>query len=246
MSQAKTEAFLLRATPYGESDLVAVLLTRRFGRVSVLARGARKSRRRFGGALDYFHLFEAAVRPGRSGLGRLLEVDLVRAFDAVRADVEAYWAGFHVLEVARLGARDGDPDEGLFRLVGASLEALDQGGDPGSLVRVFQTKVLATLGYGLSAEACPSCGSVYDDRPAARVGHALLCTACAGPGGHGLSAGALQTLRAARGVPLDRMGTLRVPDPIDRELRPLIENALIAALGARPKSLEPPRPVVRS
>jgi DNA repair protein RecO (recombination protein O) len=239
MTQAKTEAFLLRSTPYGESDLVVHLLTRQYGRLSVLAKGARKSRRRFGGALDYFHLFEAVVRLGRTGLGRLLEVDLVRAFNAVRGGVDAYWAACHVLEVARMGAREGDPDEGLFGLVEASFEALDRGHDPTSLVRVFQAKALAALGYGFSTETCPACGSPWGDRPWARSGGTVVCADCAGPQAWGLSAGAIQTIRTAQHIPLGRMGTLRVSGSIDQELGPLIETALTEALGARPKSLKP-------
>lgn len=237
MKSIKTEAFLLHATPYGESDLVVALLTRECGRLSALARGARRSRRRFGGTLDYFHLFEALVQPGRSGLGRLLGVDLLRPFDAARSGEEAYWAGCHILEVARLGTKEGDPDDGLFRLVEASLAALDHGSDPGSLLAVFRTRVLAVLGYGLPTQTCPTCGRRYVDRGASRVGGAILCTGCAGPGEQALSPGALRTLAAAQHLPLGRLGTLRTAGPIHRELTPLLEAALCAALGKQPRFL---------
>lgn len=242
MSPERTEAFLLRATPYGEADLVVMLLTRRHGRLSALARGARKSRRRFGGALDYFHLLEAEVRPGRSGLGRLQGVELLRAFETVRGGVDAYWAGSHVLEVARLAAREGDPDEGLFRLVEESLAALDRGVEPTGLTRVFQARALAVLGYELPLSCCPACGEPYPEpygsRPAAHAGGAVACAPCAGPAAPTLSAGAWQTLRAAVRLPLDRLGTLRVPAGIQGEVGPLLDEALVSCLGARPRSLE--------
>ncbi len=237
MKPAKTEAFLLQSTPYGESDVVVALLTRRYGRLSAIARGARRSRRRFGGALDYFHLFEAQIRPGRSGLGQLLGVDLLRAFDAARSGVEAYWAGCHVIEVVRLGAREGDADAELFGLVEASLAALDQGRDPGSLLRVFQTRVLTLLGYSLPLGNCPACSQPYGDRLLARIGCTIMCSDCAGPKGQMLSPGAVQTLKAARALPLSRLGALRVAAPIDRELGPLLEGALFSALGSQPRSL---------
>ncbi len=47
-----TEALLLRRVEYGESDLVLTLLTQKVGKVSALARGARKSSKRFGSALE--------------------------------------------------------------------------------------------------------------------------------------------------------------------------------------------------
>jgi DNA repair protein RecO (recombination protein O) len=238
-----SEGFLLRATPYGEADLVAALLTRRWGRIAVLAKGARKSRRRFGGALDYFHHLRAEVRPGRSGMGRLLGVELVRPFGRLRENVEAYWAGSQVLEVARLGTREGDPDEPFFSLVEATLAALDRGGEPRSLVRVFQARALAALGYGLPVEECPACAEPYGGYGAAC--HAagpggIRCGSCAEPGAVRLSPGTLRTLRAAVELPLDRLGGLRVSASAEEEAGPLLEAGLTAALGVRPRALTPP------
>ncbi len=241
MTPQVTEAFLLRATPYGEADLVVALLTRQWGRVSALARGARKSRRRFGGALDYFHLLRAEVRPGRAGMGRLLGVELVQPFPRLRESVEAYWLGSQVLEVTRLGTREGDADEPLFLLVAAAFDALERGAEPRSLARVFQARALTVLGFGLPAERCPSCGRGYDGGAAA-AGGSLRCLACAVPGAARLAPGTLATLRAAVELPLDRLGALRLSESAEREAGPLLEAGLAAALGARPRSLEPPPP----
>jgi len=241
MSTELTEAFLLRATPYGEADLVVALLSRRWGRVSALAKGARKSRRRFGGALDYFHLLRAEVRPGRAGLGRLLGVELLCPYARLRESVEAYWTGSHVLEVARLGSREGDADEALFRLVEASLTALDRGAEPGSLGRVFQTRALAVLGFQLPTETCPSCGREYSAGGAV-AGDSIRCGACAVPGAPTLAPGTLRTLGAAVALPLERLGALRFSEAAEREVAPLLEASLVAALGARPRSLRAAEP----
>ncbi|HEV8244483.1 MAG TPA: recombination protein O N-terminal domain-containing protein, partial [Polyangiaceae bacterium] len=57
-AQAKTwdsEALVVRRVEYGDSDLVLGLFTQKLGRISALARGARRSQRRFGGALEIIH-----------------------------------------------------------------------------------------------------------------------------------------------------------------------------------------------
>lgn len=228
-----THAYLLRSTAYGESDLVVTLLTRRLGRVALLAKGARRSRRRFGGILDYFRLLDVQVRPGRSGMGRLLGADLVRSHD-LATSMETYWAGTYALEVARLGTREGDPDEAMFHLLGACLRALGEGREVRSVVRVFQARTLAALGYGLPTAACPECGADFERSPAVRRGDAVLCRECGE--GERISAGALRTLAAAIDLPVGRIGSLRVPAALDRELRPLLEGALVEALGVRPRS----------
>ncbi len=233
-----TEALVLKVTPLGEADLVVALLTRRFGRLSLLARGARKSRKRFGGGLDYFHLVRAEVKPGRGGLGTLAGIEPLRGFDVVRAGMEAYWAGSHVLEVARLGSREGAPDDGLFELVEASLAALGEGAAPRCLTRVFQARVLAALGYALPTQACPGCGEPWGatGRRAAHRDGAVLCAPCAGPRAAPLSVGALRTLGLAAALELGRLATLRVPPAIDGELEPFLTAALAAALGTAPRA----------
>ncbi|MBZ0237175.1 MAG: DNA repair protein RecO, partial [Deltaproteobacteria bacterium] len=62
-----TDGVVLRTTPVGESDLVVALFTRELGRVSAIARGARSSRRRFGGALGLLVHSELAL--GRRARG---------------------------------------------------------------------------------------------------------------------------------------------------------------------------------
>ena len=61
MEPVHTRAVLLRQVDTGESDRVVTLLTEELGKVSAIARGARKSRKRFGAALALFVLAEAEL-----------------------------------------------------------------------------------------------------------------------------------------------------------------------------------------
>jgi DNA repair protein RecO (recombination protein O) len=71
-------AMVLRRTEYGEADLVVSLFTQKLGRISALARSARKSQRRFGGQLEPLHTLGVVLdaAPGASLL-RLLEAHIV-------------------------------------------------------------------------------------------------------------------------------------------------------------------------
>jgi DNA repair protein RecO (recombination protein O) len=231
-----TRALLLRATPFRDADLVADVLSAEHGRFSVLARGARKSRRRFGGVLDYFNLLQLELRPGRGGLGSLLGAELVRSWDAVREDVDAYCVGSHLLEVARLGTREGEPAGDVFRLVLGGLDALQGGGDPRSLAPVFQVQALTVAGYAPAPSHCPGCGTELVGAGAAGPG-VVTCPACAEIGAARLSVGAVRTLRAAAALSPERLGALRLTPALAAEVVPFLEAALEHALGRRPKSL---------
>ena len=85
----RTLAVLLRSVDYGEADRIVTLLTERRGRVSVLARSARKSTKRFLGALEPFGVIEAEIALGTAEVGRLSSARLVRGFPKILASLSA-------------------------------------------------------------------------------------------------------------------------------------------------------------
>ncbi|GAB6062879.1 DNA repair protein RecO [Deferrisoma palaeochoriense] len=236
MTPRRTEAFVLRTRPLGETDRVADLLTADLGRVAVVAKGARRSCKRFGGLLDYFVRVRATLRPGRGELWRLEDVELVRDYGGVARDLGTHAAAAHVLEVAWLGTREAGPDRAVFHLVDAALAALAAGAEPGSLRRVFQARMLQALGWAPFG-ACPGCGGRIEAGGGVRDG-AVWCRSCGGPEAAPLSAGALRTLEAAASVPLPKLGSVRFTRAAEAELGPFLDAALTRALGARPRTLE--------
>lgn len=227
-----TEAYLLRSVRYGESDVVATLLSPSLGAVGVLARGARKSQRRFGAALDFFNLLRAEVRPSRAGMGTLSNVELIRSFARPREDMAAYEAGFHFLELANLAVRENDTALHVFNLLGAALEGMEGGAEVYGLSRWFEIRLIAILGYSLGGERCSCCHAGIDGG-ARYVDYAPLCVGCAGGRGLAVSPGARKTLVAAQG---ERSGGLRISRAIASELSDVVEGALERALGARVKT----------
>jgi DNA repair protein RecO (recombination protein O) len=241
MQATFSEALLLRLTPFKESDAVVELLTRQLGKVSLMARGARRSRKRFGGALDYLCLFNAEIVQSRSGMGRLNSVELHHSFDTIRGDVARFTAAGHMLDVMRMGTREGDPSREPYDLIHGALNALDNdSGGPATistLVLVFQIRVVSLLGYSLEGHYCSKCGDPVGDGALAFVELAPVCPACTDRKAHQISAGARKTLLAAGRAPNGRLAGLRISSAIAQELKPLIEGALVRALGAEPRTM---------
>jgi DNA repair protein RecO (recombination protein O) len=186
-------ALLLSRTHYGESSLVALVLSPRHGRVRLLAKGAFRPTSRYAGVLDLFHTLELAWRaPAGDGLALLAEGDwLVRRAELPRFGA-AYRAACAVLETARLVARDGENERTLFALCERALDALQDAARRGDeaaarLARVaFDLAALHNLGLAPALLHCAACGR---RAPAAtRVGETTvfdpasggrLCQACA-------------------------------------------------------------------
>lgn len=183
-----TRALLLARTPYGEADLVLTFLTEARGSTSVLARAARKSQRRFGGALEPIHTLriELDEREGRE-LGTLREATLDRPRLRIVQQLEKLEAAGRVLGWIRRGAPPHTPEPELWRLVEGWLDELDEAAESAEDIRrqlaAAGLGVLQSLGFRLELERCVVCGRPCPpERPGtldARRG-GLVCRSCGG------------------------------------------------------------------
>lgn len=183
MELLKLDGIVLRAVDYGESDRVVTLLTRERGKVSAFARGARASRRRFGGALEPFTLVRAETRSrAGSDLLGLESVSALRAFGGIRGDLARIACAGYAAELARELVRDHEPHDALFDLLLAYLGLLDAGPARPAALRAFELGALRAAGLQPRLDACARCGAPLDEAGALRFDPAhggALCRACA-------------------------------------------------------------------
>lgn len=176
MSQVTlTQAIVLRVTDYGESDRIVTLLTERHGKVSALARGAKKSRKRFGAALGLFGCGEAALRE-RSDLWILEELHAQRGFLRLGQELGRFGHACYVCELCQQLCPPHEPEPQIYALLIAFLGRLDElplsDRPTVAPLRSFELRLLDAVGLGLSLRYCAACGNdlVRDLEPAARQG----------------------------------------------------------------------------
>jgi len=195
---------------YGEADRICTLLTPDLGKVSALARSARRSRKRYGGALSLFVIGEATLAPPRRG-----ELMLLERFDAVEdlapaisADVIKVAHGSYVLEVTRELWPPEQPDRPCFDLVCATLRLLAARPPSPSLLRAFELRLLAAVGLAPALDRCVRCeGEAFEGGWFDLGRGGVLCPAC-GPGGQPLSPEAHRTLQQLAHAPLEQAADL--------------------------------------
>lgn len=238
----KLAAVVLRAVDYGESDRVVLLFSRERGAVSAFARGARVSRRRFGGALEPFTLVSAELRerPGAELLG-LESVAVDRGFGGIRADLARIACAGYAAELTRELVRDHEPHRELFDLLVAYLSALDAGPARPSALRAFELGALRAAGFMPRLDACARCGAGLSPGPVrfdAEPGGALCpeCGPLAGPGAVALSAGTLRALRSLQEGGLAAAEAEPLAPPAGREAREALTRFVEHLLGRRLKS----------
>lgn len=227
---------LLGKVDYRESDWVLTLFTEQRGRVSALARGARRSQKRFGGVLEPMHTLSFALdeHPPRELLVlREASIDIARTRLVARLDTLE--AAGRALGWVRSSTPQHQREPLVYTSIIELLDHLNQPSherDPRLFLAEFGLCFLSALGFAIDFHGCVRCGRPCADGRAAYVDArkgGLVCRACGGASRRLEGSQRERFARASSGAAcaLDL-------DDIDAAL-PLVEQALAAHTGVEPR-----------
>lgn len=237
MDRFVEEAVVLACLDYGDADRMVTLFTRGRGRLTAFAAGARKSKRRFAGALELGTHLKAQLVERRGGdTCRLDGTDIVASFYQLRGDLPRIARALYCLELCRELTRDHEPHAALFDCLLAYLKALDarQAG-PTSLIQ-FELDALRLTGFMPRFSPCAICGGDPGVRPRFDPdAGGVTCENCAHrvPQGIPVTAevvGALARLQAGERTPL--------PADVRARCRELLNVFIAHHLGRKLKSVD--------
>jgi len=148
--EIKDRFIILRTMKYSEADLILHAISPVGEKLSFLARGALKSKKRFsGGILEPSHFVQFTYRPGLSEgkLNTVSEAVLLNDFKKIRQDYDHLEFALHVLECVAKVSQEGDKNsEALFNLLGNTLRAVETSSHLAILKMHFYLKFLHQQG----------------------------------------------------------------------------------------------------
>ncbi|XOF32189.1 MAG: DNA repair protein RecO [Candidatus Electrothrix sp. YB6] len=154
----RTRAIILKTADFGESDRIITLYSPDFGRAAAVAKGAKRSRKRFVNKLEEFSLLDISYRPGKNGgLHFLSGAELENAFLSLRTDWQRYGAAMLAGELVIRFTGEHDPDPQIFSLLLRLLESVHQGTSPLPSVALFHLRLLGICGYRPELTQCAVC-----------------------------------------------------------------------------------------
>ena len=214
------EALILRTYKLGEADRIVVFLTRDRGKKRGVAKGARRARSRYTGALEPMTRAGVAYyeREGRD-LVRLNYVEPARSPMAATSLGALGHTGYFA-ELIDEWAPEAHADERLYRLGASMVDVLASGGPIEPLARYFEYWLLRLQGVYPGITRCAGCGgalvagAVMPPRE-----HVFICRGC-GPSGAGtpLSGEAMRFLQASAGARPDALAELPLAAASARQL----------------------------
>jgi DNA repair protein RecO (recombination protein O) len=172
---------------YGEADAVVTFFTEAIGKVAALARGARKSKRRFAAALESMHTIRVTLeeRPGAE-LASLREAQVDKPRTHILSDLDRLNAAGQALRWVRAGSPLRTKEPAVWSELESLLDRLDDLEDklPAEThLAASGLRLLKHFGYGLELDGCARCGKPCDPKRSAYVDAAaggLVCQSCGG------------------------------------------------------------------
>jgi DNA repair protein RecO (recombination protein O) len=243
MSTEKSEGLIVRLADFSETSKVVTLFTRDFGKISAIAKGAKRLKGPFEIALDLLVRCEIVFIRKSAGLDILTEARLVSRFRPNGRDMTSLYGGYYVAELLSGLTEDHDPHRILYDEAVSTLEHLAAGESPRLSVVRFELTVLREIGQLPALDDCVACGRPVDESSSYALWVSqggLICRACQKekyqPQSTFVPAGSVALLRRLARPETDPK-RLIVTDQQMRQMRQVTVAALSHALGRRPKML---------
>lgn len=210
-----SRAFVLRVTEYGESDKIVTFFSEAHGRISAIAKGARRSRKRFVNKLEPFTLLEPEIiKQRKTTLGILQDAELLSSFPSLRTHYQRYLAASLVTEIMLSWTRDHDADSHLFALLSWCLHELCDAEETATPLLFFLVRMAAIQGFMPHFADCRLCGNdISGNGPLlfATTTGGVVCGRCEGHHtGTRLLPGTAKLLQKAMTLPRQSLSRLKL------------------------------------
>lgn len=230
MAYIQTKAVVLKVMDYGESDKIVTFFTQDHGKLKGIAKGAKRSKKRFVNKLEFFTLLEITAVPGRrSNLYLIDQANLINPFPSLHESYQRYTGAMLVCELMDKWTRENDSDHELFGLLIWALDALCSSHQLIDILIFFHIKMLAVLGLGLQLDHCLACQEdglkdvSYWFSPAL---NGIVCNKCRQQKDLGqitLSTTAIKTLQMALSLPLEKLTRLKISKTAQKETAKVLQ-----------------------
>jgi len=241
-----TEAIVLSSMDYGESDKIVTFYTLEFGKIKGIAKGAKRSKKRFVNNLEPFSYIRLLFfqKQGRD-LVMLEQADIIKRFDSLFLEIDRIAFGSYCLELLNEMTPEGQKNQKAFELLLKSLIMLDKGTNIKTIVMFFEMKLLSILGYHPHLDTCVVC-----KKPATRAGAAetkiffssvrsgILCLNCKAMERSliSVSPGTIKFLMLAAKTDIDKSDRITMPGWAVEECKKIMDDFLRYQLGKELKS----------
>ena len=242
-----TNAIVIRTLHFGESDKIVTFFTKDFGKIKGIAKGARRSKKRFQNALDLFaHIRLIFFDREGMDLVRAEGCDILNSFPHIREDLKKIFYGNYLLELINEMAGEREEIPEAFDLLLSFLSILEETEPQEEWLRMLEIRILSLFGYRPNMKRCDGCKKGWEDLKEIPViffsleRGSLVCEGCSKTLNHliPLSLGTARLIERISQIELLKIHRLRFTPQALSESRELLPKFIQHQLGKKLKSLQ--------
>jgi len=237
-------AIIMRTWEFGEADLMVSFFNEDGTLLKGVAKGARKSRRRFANCLDLFCLTRLEYERRREeGLYFLHSGKLIQVFPGLRSDFSSLSLASYMIELTEILFPVGVTEKRMFDLLHGAFASLDEEREIDSYRILFESKAMALGGYGIDLSRCCHCKRPYkgEGRAVFRPSKGgIACLKCQRESTRspGLGPATVKALKGIQSTSWDASQALGLNTEIIREIKPVLKSHIEYRIGQRLKTAE--------
>jgi DNA repair protein RecO (recombination protein O) len=217
----KVEAVIISHKDFGEADRLIRLFSLEHGKLSAIAKGARKIKSRKAAHIEPFTYSALVLAKGQS-FWIITQADTKNAYPAIRADLRKTAKAAYILELADQLTGDEQPEPSIFHLITGTLKRIDAVENPFNAVLNFELRMLDHTGFRPDFFHCVSCRKEIkpEDQFFSIQQGGVLCPACGTLAGSPIpvSRDTLRHLRHFQRSPYSKLAELAVDEQIRSEI----------------------------
>jgi len=180
----KTPAIVLRTRPFGESDKIVSFYTANYGKLTGIAKGALRSRKRFANSLEPFALVHLSFQDrAHSNLAFILSADLISSFRQLATGLDRISYASYLVEITDGLSAEREENPAVFELLKDGLGYLAENGTSLRFLTSFELKLLHLAGYQPILDICKRCHKIRADGKTSQwhfspLDGGILCDPC--------------------------------------------------------------------
>lgn len=173
----KVEGIILNVTPYSESSKIVNIITKEYGIIGLMCKGAMRINSKLRCFTDkltygYFNIYYK-----KDKLSSLISVDIINPLKNIKKDILLISYASYLSDLVNQVAKQND-SQNIFTLFKESLLKIDEGIDPLVITNILEIKLLDYLGVGLNLTSCILCGSKKNIITLSSEKGGLICKQC--------------------------------------------------------------------
>lgn len=223
MMLEKCEGIVIKTIDYGETNKIITLYTREWGKVGVMARGAKKPNSRLSAITQPFTYGYFLVQRS-SGLGLLQQGDILNSLRTLKEDIFLTAYASFIMELTEKSTDEKKPNPFHFELLYQTLQYMNEGFDAEILMYIYEMKMLNTLGLYPILDKCAVCGATDGHFSFSIKEGGLICHRCLkrDPYHFKCSQATIKLLRVFYYLDLARLGNISIKESTKKELNTII------------------------